>query len=301
MTTVNSPAAFAREILIELLRNGRKFGAQLKPLIEQALRARGIPPETVLGQFRKFSDFLAANADLLEITTPGGPGDIEVRLRTTPQPRSVSSDASQDLRPDRIRKELWQAVTNPDARRKRFLHRKTGEILHYLDGSPFSRNWDFAKRASEDPDFVEIDFARAEQQTAWMKEFLDSTPTIPDWTRRTAEHFLSVPYESSLNTAFVSALGDPTGMAWNRWRSIKVLEHVKAWAERRGVSLNLVLGYPQYPQALTSESTASESPAEASTPGLRAFLHQAIDEATEDELRQVVISPAVFARLLGRA
>jgi hypothetical protein len=223
-----------------------------------------------------------------------------VALRShVPAETSGSGSAAIAVAP-RLKKEVWQAFTNPDLRRKRFLHRSSGEIVHYVEASTQSPNPEIAARAHSDPGYVEIEFALPEVQSGWMKEFLNSAVSIPAWTRRTAEHFTGVPYESSLNTAFITALGEPLGEAWRRFRTNKVFAHVTSWADRRSVQMALLVpGYAltSTVPAVVSEHKISEQLEDAE---IRTFLHAAIDAASDVELREVSIPAVVFARLLRR-
>ena len=193
----------ARDVLRGVLSSGSMLGARLRPLLIEAYRratTRDVVP--VLKSYGKFSAFLAANADLVDVRSDDKSGDIRVSLKT------AETQHGPALRPSRhLSRELWQAFTNPDERRRRFYHRDTREIIHYLDDSYETLDKSLARRVSSDDKFVGIQFAHARDQNGWMREFLDSTNGLPDSTRRVAGHLVSVPYESSVNWAFVSALG----------------------------------------------------------------------------------------------
>jgi hypothetical protein len=300
VTNEASPAEVSRQILVQLLEDGPRYGAQLRPSLERELIRRGILPQAVFGPFQRFGAFLSANADLLEIIWPHGPGDVRVSLRSRGHAETTSSESSVLALAPRLKKDVWQAFTNPDLRRRRFIHRQSGEIVHYVEGSTQSPNPEIAARVRSDASYVEVEFAPPELQSAWMKEFLNSAVSIPDWTRRTAEHFTGVPYESSLNTAFITALGEPLGEAWRTFRSTKVFAHVKSWADRCSVPMALLLpGYAltsPLPGTISEDKTAEQ----LQDSEMRAVLHAAIDAASNVDLGRVSIPAGVFVRLLRR-
>ena len=282
-----------RDVLREVLSSGSILGARLRPLlIEEYRRATARDLEPVLKSFGKFSAFLAANADLVDVRSDDKSGDIRVLLKTARAPHKPALMSSR-----RLSKELWQAFTNPDERRRRFYHRDTREVVHYLDNSSETLDKSLARQVGSDNRFVEIQFARAQDQNGWMSEFLDSTSGLPDSTRRVASHLVSVPYESSVNWAFASALG-AYGEAWRRFRAAKVSDKVEQWAERNAISLQ---AEDSSPDAETSPATADDaglsSASETTTEDLRKSLQSAIMLMSPTELAQVLVPATVCARL----
>lgn len=110
----------------------------------------------------------------------------------------------------------------------------------------------------------------------------------------------SVPYESSVNWAFASALG-VYGEAWRRFRAAKVSDKVEQWAERYAISLQTE---DPSPDAGTSPTTTDDagllSTSETTTEDLRKSLQSAITLMSPTELAQVLVPATVCARL-GRA
>lgn len=285
-----------RDVLRGVLSSGSMLGARLRPLlIEEYRRATTRDIEPVLKSFGKFSAFLAANADLVDVRSDDKSGDIRVSLKNAGAPHGPNLLSSR-----RLSKELWQAFTNPDERRRRFYHRDTREVVHYLDNSSEALDKSLARRVSSSDRFVEIQFARAQDQNGWMSEFLDSTSGLSDSTRRVASHLVSVPYESSVNWAFASALG-VYGDAWRRFRATKVYDKVEQWAERNAISLQTE---EPFPEAETSPTTADDagllSASDTTTEDLRRSLQSAIMLMSPTELAQVLVPATVCARL-GRA
>ena len=131
-----------------------------------------------------------------------------------------------------------------------------------------------------------------------MSEFLDSTSGLPDSTRRVASHLVSVPYESSVNWAFASALG-AYGEAGRRFRAAKVSDKVEQWAERNAISLQTE--DDPSPDAGTSPTTTGDtglpSASETTTEDLRKSLQSAIMLMSPTELAQVLVPATVCARL----
>lgn len=282
-----------RGVLREVLSSGSMLGARLRPLlIEEYRRTTARDLEPVLKSFGKFSAFLAANADLVDVRSDDKSGDIRVSLKTARAPHGPALMSSR-----RLSKELWQAFTNPDERRRRFYHRDTRELVHYLDDSSEALDKSLARRVSSDERFVEIQFARARDQNGWMSEFLDSTGGLPDSTRRVASHLVSVPYESSVNWAFASALG-AYGEAWRRFRAAKVSDRAEQWAEKNALSLQ---AEDPASDAETSPATADDagpsSASDTTTEELRKSLQSAIMLMSPTELAQVLVPATVCARL----
>ena len=207
------------------------LGARLRPLlIEEFRHATGRDLEPFLRSFGKFSAFLADNTDLIEVCQDGRSADIRVSLRSAEQPSRALSQSRR-----RFSSELWRAFTNPDERRSRFYHRDTHEVVHYLTTSSNHLDTSFANRVSGDDRFIEIEYAHASEQSRWMQDFLDSARNLPESTRRVAAHFVGIDYDSSVNTAFESALG-PHGYEWRHFRALRVSEHIEQWAEKHTIS-----------------------------------------------------------------
>ena len=282
-----------RSVLRAVLSSGSVLGARLRPLlVEEFRRATKRDLEPVLKSFGKFSAFLAANADLVDVRADDS-GDIRVSLKAAGAPRVPAPGPAR-----RLSRELWQAFTNPDERRRRFYHRDTREVVHYMDGSVEERDKSLARRVSSDGRFVEMEFSRAQDQNGWMREFLDSTSGLSDATRRVAGHLVGVPYESSVNRAFASALG-VYGEAWRRFRFAKVSERVERWAETNSIVLEPGGSDPAAGTSPVSLDGVDPSSTPVDAEELRSSLQSAIRSMNATELAQVLVPATVCARIGG--
>jgi hypothetical protein len=292
-----------RQALIEILQHrGPQLGARLKVflLAELGRRLQLTPPE-LHALVPKLSAFLAANSDLVQVSRGTGTGDILVSLRDANSPA-----AEREAEPVSIwyRPDVWHSFVNPDVRRHRFFHRTTHEIVHYLDNSTVSPNPEIARRVVGDRSFIEIAFASADLQTAWMREFLDTNALLPEWNRKIGRHFLSMPFESALNQAFAAALGQYSD-AWKRFRATKADEYIRTWATTNSIAI-AELQKPVEPtaaarvdgqeQPAATESVASTPAPEGSDGDLRLALHRLIDSMDERELRQFQIPASALLR-----
>ncbi|MPZ17344.1 MAG: hypothetical protein GEV06_05460 [Luteitalea sp.] len=294
----------ARQVLVDILKeNGPQLGAKLKVRLTSALGQRlGLPADAWHGLVPKLSHFLAANSDLVDVLRPAGPGDIRVSLRDAAAGRPHIEVESTKVwyRPD-----AWTAFVNPDPNRRRFFHRQRHEIVHFSTQSTAPQNPQLADRVARDPQFVEIQFAGAEEQQAWLREFLDTTPLISEAHKRVARHFVDVPFDSSINAAFAASLG-PHGDAWRRFRAKKVDDFVIAWAERNAVDLDTLKRFPEpgplaaHPTVDTMLASPSEPQAAHATAGgdPRSALLKFIASLEDSELRQVLIPLSAVERIL---
>ena len=280
-----------RGVLSRLLSSGPMLGARLRPLlIEEFRHATGRDLEPFLRSFGKFSAFLADNADLIEVCQDGRSADIRVSLRSAEQPSRALSQSRR-----RFSSELWRAFTNPDKRRSRFYHRDTHEVVHYLTTSSNHLDTSFANRVSGDDRFIEIEYAHASEQSRWMQDFLDSARNLPESTRRVAAHFVGIDYDSSVNTAFESALG-PHGYEWRHFRALRVSEHIEQWAEKHTIS-PVPGGFTD--DAIPSATERSIAPvldpthSEMSEQDLRNGLQSLICTMSFAELKQVLVPASV--------
>jgi len=164
----------ARAILQELLVAGPIKGAKLKPqLVRQFELRTGMGFRGVFPDYLKFSDFLSANKDLVDVTPPQGQGDITVQLKGNhvAAPR-ITWQAGNAPVSFELPRPLWQAFTNPDPDRRRFFNRETRDVVHYIEDSSEEPNPRIRTQVRDDPNFVEIEPAGAELQKEWMREFV---------------------------------------------------------------------------------------------------------------------------------
>jgi len=215
-------------------------------------------------------------------------------------------ETDSEIRAGWYRPEVWAAFVNPDPNRRRFLHRLSRELVHFIAQSSTAPNPELAARVARDPMFVEIPFASAGLQREWLREFLDTTPLIPEARKSVARHFLELPFDSSVNAAFAASLG-PHGEAWKRFRAKKVDGLVNAWAERNRIEPDMLGETPR-----VSENHAlvpSERQRSTQLGGLqevhstsgdadRAALLRVVETLDDTELRGILVPLSALERLL---
>ena len=177
--------------------------------------------------------------------------------------------------------------------------------MHYSTQSQAVLHPLLAERVAKDPLFVEIQFANAESQRDWLREFLGTTPLISETHKRVARHFLDLPFDTSINGAFAASLG-PHADPWRRFRAKKVNDLVTAWADRCGIELEALKRFlpvaapvdgpePEVPSSGAPQSPVSPALA-ASDP--RAMLLRVVESLDDSELRQVLVPLAAVERML---
>lgn len=269
----------ARKLIKELLSSGPMKGATLKLRMLRDFEAEaGQPFNTAFRFYPKFSSFLAANNDLVEVSRPasGVPGDITVRLRTpcevSAEPRRTAPAPEYYLSND-----IWQAFTNPDPLRLRFFNRTTHQVTHYTMDHPMAG-------VEEGSVWAKIQPASASDQSEWMRQFIEAEP-LPDSRRESLRQIADLPYSTSTHATFVSALGQYAPV-WKRYRTGMVIDLVKRWCEDALVPekdvLHLVSQAPQGASAVSAEAK------------LRAALIRAIESASIDELRQISVPASLL-------
>jgi len=297
-------SSLARQVLVETLKqNGPQLGAKLKPQLTTALGLRlGLSREEWHTLIPRLSHFLAAHSDLVDVQRPEGPGDIRVSLRD-----SAPASAAPKSESARIwyRLEVWQAFVNPDPQRRRFFHRRNHQVAHFLDQSLTPPNPEILRRVSDDPSFVEVAHATADRQSGWMREFLDTTPLIPEGHKKIARHFLDLPFDSSINAAFAVALG-PHSEGWKRFRAQKVDDHINGWATDKGIDVETLKNFPaasaaqpgihEEPRATLLPTPAQRIP-EKREGDLRSTLRGVVELLDDAELRLVLVPLSAVERL----
>ena len=282
----------ARQTLVRVLRtHGPQLGSRLKIRLFDELRAGGCLDDGELqNAIPRLKPFLAANIDLVEIKKDRG--DITVALRGSESPATDAETAPRAW----FRSDVWQAFLNPDPRRRRFLHRNTGQVVHFLADSTLPPNSAIARRVQEDSGFVEINQVSATTQTGWMEEFLGQNSVLPEWTQKTARHFLSVPFESSVNDAFAVALRSYAG-AWKTFRSAKAEQTIKAWAATNGISEDLLSKSRTATSSAPAGDTGDRRTASDSS-HFRRTLHRLADLLELHDLERIHVPASVVVRLL---
>jgi len=281
-----------------VLAPNKEFGVESasnwKPLLQQMLRDESPEPAARLLQrlakspeakalggfdykrmgFPRFKNFLDACADVVDQhISPYGDMLVSVRGTAT-APRATS------LRPahSSIRGEVWTAFSNPDPNRIRFINRSTGQVIHHLQSSA-----DNADNIFRSPEWVQIDPVPAEVQASWMHEFAAQTEGVnPD-----DYPVLSQPYRTSATAIFAKSLG-PIGKQWNKFRTTKMIEAIRAWSATANIELTALSPSSVVP----SERPLPEPPKlEAVTMGFspRARALKLMDALTDEEISNTLV------------
>ena len=211
MSEVNEVKELVRQLLAAA--DTPELGARLKQRLQAELERLGAPrfDERVFG-YRKFSDFLKNFPDDFELIHAQGPGDLRVRLKSG---HHMSWDPLLKVAPQllggvpvrelpRVRNDVWQAFTNPDPRRRRFVQRVNGQINHYLEDDTESRFR--AEVALEPHRFVEVSPVSPTEQLEWMRDYVTALG-LPDSQSKSLLRLAEGPYTSQLNTLFTTELG----------------------------------------------------------------------------------------------
>ncbi len=301
--TLASDLELARWLLVELLSDGTPVvGARLKQLLSRRYESyTGRRFNEAAWGYRKFSDFLSANPDLVEIRSPQEHTDVSVVLRPGVQKATAVSAArfTEDAAKPKLPGQLWQAFTNPDPGRKRFFHRRTHRIAHFVTGQDDDLNTGVERAVAGDRDYVEVEFVPGPRHLAWMKEFLDSI-VIPDSQRQVFDKLVKEPYTTASNVIFTQALG-PFGGGWRRFRSEKLHEVIRAWAEKNGIAVGDLVSPAGDPTEAAGEVAAQAPglPVSKDYAELRRYLHMAVDALEGTELDKVLVPASLLQRLVA--
>lgn len=289
-----------RDILRDYLITAPLKGAKLKPLLAREFERRtGQSFFSIQPSFQKFTDFLRAYADTVEVTLPEGPGDISVRLRVDAASASSTASISEGWKPQatsrvKVSTPIWLAFTNPDTKRKRFVHRDSLHVVHFNDAE-FA---EYGANVQGNPSYVEIPGIAGTEQSAWMREFID-TLSVAEGERATLRSLAAIPYSSSVNRAFGGALKGNME-AWMAFRTNKIEERIRHWAEAH--SMEHAIGRAKEAAADKMSPAGMPAPAASALPAAdetRRQLHRAVDALDTAELAQVLIPATVLAKLAG--
>ncbi len=279
-------------LLVEILSNSPVIGATLKQRLMRLARERSLPPFSLeaLG-FRTFKQYLrSAVGDLVTVMLPVGPGDILVFLNPAYRDQIANSQlpTAESVQGLTFRSAVWQAFCNPDAERKRYLHRSTGAVRHFLvsEATP-------ADIQDRPGDFIEISNISAEQQLGWMRDY---------GAKLAAQGFRSVgidtlqqgPYTSGLNKAFTQELGAYAD-EWRKERTALVTAAIHNWATKNKVSLHILYASKDapIPQFATPVAAASVS----TVTGTREKVYKLLEVLSDEDLARLVL-PTVLNAIL---
>lgn len=234
-------AAEISKLLVHLLSTrSPEFGARLKQRLNALLRERNLElfDERRYG-FRKFQEFLEkGQSEVVHVTRRDDGGDILVALKESVQAAVDAPVLQPEVPPAEwigrpIRSDVWQAFTNPDPERRRYLDRQTFQVRHYTPThSPETK----AEIDLNPAQYVEILPISGETHKGWMRDFLDAVP-ITGAERTVLDQMLSQPYSSALNAAFTRSLAS-NAAPWKEHRVKFVLNTILHWAKSNDVDVN---------------------------------------------------------------
>lgn len=241
----------------------------------------GVFDEGALG-FAKFREFLETGLrDLVDVRRPEGHGDLIVSLkpeyRTSPVALTPTLGAMPALRGD-----VWQAFTNLDASRRRFINKKSFVVRHYLTGAQSESRTEIETHPT---DFVEISPIARSVLVGWMKQFLDSTTITGSELANLQALTSSSSYVNGLNETFSKALGE-YAPAWRQFRAERVFEQVRHWANESRIPFDNLLAKPKL--RLDPIATPSSEPANSSTPALNRAI-KLLETLTEQDIDRLVL------------
>lgn len=291
------PLESATQLLRQLLgAHSPELGARLKQRLIASVREQGLGrfDERALG-FKGFRIFLEkTQAGWLQISRPPDEsGDIQVSLRDQPAPSAAGP--ARAMLGLRFRSEVWQAFTNPDPARKRFLHKRTGQVTHFKNGE---RSPEQAAFSAHPGDYAEIEFIEGNQQLQWMEEFLNAVPIVGE-ERKVIESLRSTSYSSAMNAAFSRALGDKQDH-WREFRTSRVATAILDWAAKHSVDARLLEQTGDVPEvkAVTAAAALGIRGKEVLSP--RQDTLKLLDLLTDQEIKRVVI-PVLLSTMLLRS
>jgi hypothetical protein len=289
--------AHAKQLILQLLSTvSFEYCARLKQRLNSNLASQGLPVfnELKYGS-KKFSQFLATQFDdRLILEKPIGLGDIRVSLNhPLPGTAHVGSTGFASKREQlmAIRSDIWQAFTNPDEKRKRYLNRITSEVVHFIEDAQD----EFQQKVQAAPQsYIEIEFIPAATLQEWMHEFLDLLG-LPATERAPLESLIASEYSSSVNAAFTKALGSRE-QEWRKIRTLKVAERIKAWATQHNIKHeNLSL---QRHSEVTQPTTSVEVQVRVLTPRQQAT--KLLERMSDEDILTVAI-PVLLSSVLSKS
>lgn len=294
------PSSILQRLSEVLAAQSPQYASRLKQRLSAALATNGEDPfdERKYG-FKGFRDFLKRGTqNLFRLEDSESGADVLVSL---PRPEKSSSTAVEPAATGSIRSDIWQAFTNPDITRARYLNRRTFVVRHFLRGDASPQ----AKEVEGTPDdFVEIPPITGEVQVGWMQQFMTDSK-VEEPLLGVLKEIVSNPYSSGVNAAFTGALG-PLAAAWRQRRVQSVISTVFEWAQSHGVPQDKLISRAQAGQDSVSAPgirSASKVGADVSSgDGIRDPREQAarlLDMLSNDDINRIVI-PILLSTLLVR-
>jgi hypothetical protein len=277
------------QLLTQLLsERSPEYGARLKQRLNAMFSEKGMGrfDERSFG-YKRFQDFLEqGHSHLIAVQRPSGAGDILVSLKT---PRSSETQRIVQVEPAPIRSDIWQAFTNPDPTRKRFLNKQTLIVRHFNEAHEPQAS--YAKVASSPNDFFEIEPIGGETQIEWMRRFLEETTNIPPDERIAFEAMLNEPYTSGVNAAFTRALGD-NSTAWRNYRSRRIVDYINNWAQQHQVQLDQLRVQPR-----KLADTTENAPGETAPISAKEQVIKLLELLSDEDINRLVL-PTLLSTIL---
>lgn len=279
------------QLVSELLaEKSPEYAARLKQRLAVVMSERGLGAfeERAYG-FKGFRDFLKRGLTNVKLEESGDDllvysADVGKSVQPRAQVLSNIPQASTTIRSD-----VWQAFSNPDNSRHRFLNKKTYVIRHYIEGE------DSAARSEVEAargDFLEIKSITGEEQREWMRQFLTSA-SIKESERGVLEAIIALPYSSSMNAAFTQALGENSD-AWRHFRTKHVTNYMSAWASTNGLNMEKLRLHQRSPAASNPKLSLKSDVAP------REQVVRLLDLLSDAEISRIVL-PILLTTMLVRS
>jgi hypothetical protein len=231
--------------------------------------------------FQSFGAFVEAASQAGAVRTEP---DSEGWTRVT----SIDAPTIADQPLDRLRPDIWRAFTQWGEGQIRVWDRATARAIRLsaapVSGEPAEHGTlrDALQRGNGQ--VIAITPINREAQQRWMEEFVTHL----------GEHPLARPLEATLSDpkpfhafSMVLRADEALRRAFNRQRTLHVLEAVRQWAAKHGVDLD-ALDHTA-PAPTPAATTQAAPPRGEAAAILRAALHRAIDEMAVDELRRLSV------------
>ncbi len=218
-------------------------------------------------------------------------GALAIRLEDKEPPVSDPTIASGDnlsMSNQLLRSEVWRAFVMEAPPGRRFLNKKSAEVLAGLQEPP-----------SPTEDWIELAPVPAETQRRWAKEFLSELGLTSN------SKILDSLVAHDWYRTFRVALGEhsPALVAdWNRRRSSLVTQQVRGWCDENGLDHTIAFRNRVRKERLSPSQPLLGSNLRWDEDALRSIVVKALEGAPIEWLLDVPIpSKYIFRALLGRS
>jgi hypothetical protein len=165
-----------------------------------------------------------------------------------------------------VRPEIWRELVFSGVRRPAYFDRSTQQIRHLGNTGA----------STPDASLVQIDRVPVETQISWLRDFLKSRASLTNDTQE---------YLHGLLHGQIDQLAPTIARDWRVLRTGKIVEHVRAWAQRNGIDVASVL----VPKSATKKSNVSRMERTQEISDVRRAVCAAIQEMTLEELEEISI------------